>query len=670
MPGPAPLHAIARNSRGAAAGQRGSIALLGAIWLSVAVICLAGIDVGNVFWQKREVQKIADLSALAGAVAVSSGCASAQQRGRDNAVSNGLTANDTFSLGCGSWDRNRAAVNPATGIFPARYYAAGATPTNATQVTISRPVPYFILFSAATPNRMVTAVATARGAVSASLSIRSKMGEVDASQSPVLNALVGGMLGGTLNVSVGGWNGLLLSDVRLLDFLDQLALRLNVTAGDYTALLATRATVGQLLDAVASALSTGADARTAAVGIAGAAQPLVRNLQMPVGDLLRLQTGTPVAGLDTKLQAFQLVQTIVQLANYKNAAVVAVPFLNVFGIGTVQAYVQAIEPPQFVIGNPVAAATDSPPYAGANQIFVRTAQVRSLVSVDLSSALSSLSATLLSAVGNLVAPITPLLNSVLSLNLVDLVSNILCVGCTRNVTDIQVVAAPFRFDVNVDAGAASARVSGFTCRADGSRSLDVQATSAAASIRVGRMGTSAADARTKVFASAASPAVSPIPLIDIGVQRYACVSVLGVGVCTKDGARQAFAGGGLGLKTDTTVAATTQGHTFTAAAGAPFQTWTFDFPGTLVASLGTSLAGIDIQAYKPTGAAASPLGDLLSAAGGIIANVVAALSQAVKGVLSALLDPVIKNLFGLLGLDLARTDVSATLGCGEAELVY
>ena len=40
--------------------QSGSVAILGALWLMIAVICLATIDIGNVFWQKRELQKIAD----------------------------------------------------------------------------------------------------------------------------------------------------------------------------------------------------------------------------------------------------------------------------------------------------------------------------------------------------------------------------------------------------------------------------------------------------------------------------------------------------------------------------------------------------------------------------------------------------------------------------------
>ena len=50
--------------------QSGAVAMLGALWLMIAVICLATIDIGNVFWQKRELQKIADLAALAGASGV------------------------------------------------------------------------------------------------------------------------------------------------------------------------------------------------------------------------------------------------------------------------------------------------------------------------------------------------------------------------------------------------------------------------------------------------------------------------------------------------------------------------------------------------------------------------------------------------------------------------
>ena len=54
-------------SRSRTRRQSGAVAMLGALWLMVAVICLATIDIGNVFWQRRELQKIADLAALAGA---------------------------------------------------------------------------------------------------------------------------------------------------------------------------------------------------------------------------------------------------------------------------------------------------------------------------------------------------------------------------------------------------------------------------------------------------------------------------------------------------------------------------------------------------------------------------------------------------------------------------
>jgi uncharacterized membrane protein len=65
------------------------VATLGALWLMIAVICLATIDIGNVFWQKRELQKIADLAALAGASGGLPGAcqqcaAEAFQRGRSN----------------------------------------------------------------------------------------------------------------------------------------------------------------------------------------------------------------------------------------------------------------------------------------------------------------------------------------------------------------------------------------------------------------------------------------------------------------------------------------------------------------------------------------------------------------------------------------------------------
>jgi uncharacterized membrane protein len=74
------------------------VATLGALWLMIAVICLATIDIGNVFWQKRELQKIADLAALAGARAKPQQPAANAAR---IATLNGMTG--VPQVECGNW---------------------------------------------------------------------------------------------------------------------------------------------------------------------------------------------------------------------------------------------------------------------------------------------------------------------------------------------------------------------------------------------------------------------------------------------------------------------------------------------------------------------------------------------------------------------------------------
>ena len=85
--------------------QSGAVAMLGALWLMIAVICLATIDVGNVFWQKRELQKIADLAALAGASGpLASSCSSNKSASAYlNASANGLLADDLLETAIGKW---------------------------------------------------------------------------------------------------------------------------------------------------------------------------------------------------------------------------------------------------------------------------------------------------------------------------------------------------------------------------------------------------------------------------------------------------------------------------------------------------------------------------------------------------------------------------------------
>lgn len=61
----------ARQPRCEACRQCGSIAAMAAVFLSIIVILLSSIDIGYLFYKKRDLQKVADLAALAGAQALS-----------------------------------------------------------------------------------------------------------------------------------------------------------------------------------------------------------------------------------------------------------------------------------------------------------------------------------------------------------------------------------------------------------------------------------------------------------------------------------------------------------------------------------------------------------------------------------------------------------------------
>ena len=54
--------------------QQGAVALVAALWMGVALACLMVLDIGNLFWQQRELQKMADFAAIAGATDPASTC--------------------------------------------------------------------------------------------------------------------------------------------------------------------------------------------------------------------------------------------------------------------------------------------------------------------------------------------------------------------------------------------------------------------------------------------------------------------------------------------------------------------------------------------------------------------------------------------------------------------
>ena len=672
----APISILSRSaSRATVASQRrtrGSIIINTAIALSLIVITLIGTQIGFLYFMKRELQKTADLAALAGAQGLgTNNCAAATAAAIANAAQNlpnGFPPVAADSIVCGRWD---PALKPTAPHFGA---PDAGQKFNAVRVTISRTPALLLPGISGSPAQQITADAVAiQQSPRANLTIRSTLVTVDSTKSPLLNAVIGGMLGGSLNVDVAGWNGLINTNLKLLTYIDQLGINLGIGVGKYDQVLGTSVSVGTLIQAMVDALQQSGNTAQVVIDAlnlikltanAASAQPLLK-----LGDLLGVQTGSDAAGLTTDIQLFQLLQGVVQAANGKNGVVVTAT-LPLAGLASVTTNVKVIEPPQLsATGDPRLAKLNP---TGPDQIYVRTAQVRALISIDLP-VLNGIT-DLVNAVNAALAPVTDLLNNLLSLNLLALLQNILgCpLGCTRNnVTDIRILPAPVRLDISLDAGGGASMVTDYSCVASAT-SLTAQTTTSVATLRIGSLGATAAIAKANAFSSSALPTVSPVPVIDIGSQTCQ-FGLLGLFGSCDAATRKPFYGGGLGLKADVPVAASTQSQFF---ANPP----TLDqapaylaiATQNIVDSLSNTLKALNLLIVIPPTAPGGGLSNVLSGLTGALSGVINILIGIISGVLSPLLDPLLNTLLSnVLGANLAQTEVGGRLSCSSgAELVY
>jgi len=628
------------------ARQRGAIGLIGALALGTAVLCtLVVVDSGRLYLDQRELQRVADNAALE-AVARGGNCQaglSAAAFARESAVRNGFAVGDDrpLTVTCGSL---------RTGADNLRTFSPNASQASAIRVVVSEAVPTSIalgvtnLFSdnpvSTTTSLSATAVAAQPKPPLAQLTIRSTLADLN-----LLNGALSGLAGSAINVSLLGWQGLVDTDISLLSYLNQLAIDLNVSAGNYSELLDVDTDITQLLQtAISVAERNGAtlEVLTALGSIKAAA---INTVPVKLGDLLKLQTGTADAGLDANVQLLSLVEAFLQLASSQSAAAVELP-VSVLGLAGVTTRVKIVSPPEFAIGNPELAAADP---LGPNRIYVRTAQVRALLTVDL-----SLINNVLQAVNAVLTPLVGTLNTALSLNL----SCVLGVSCVK--TDLLILPDGANLDVSLEVAAGDSHVTGYTCVSDSDNSLSVDTTTSAVKLKVGRVDAS------NWLSSTAQVSVSPLPLVDIGART--CQGLFGP--C---GARVSFAGGGSEVMIDTSIAGTHEPN-FTFVNPPKMKQeladddWHSVTASNVVSSLRASLTGISLIQHPPT--IGSLLGVVLNTLLSALNSVVGLLATAIGALLGPLLDPLLNNVLAVLGIDLGKVEVGANLSCGQAGRAY
>ncbi|KRG51934.1 TadG family pilus assembly protein [Stenotrophomonas beteli] len=318
----------------------------------LAMLAMLGlIEIGYLFWAKRDAQKVADLAALAGAqrLELCSADNSDNSAARQSAVTqNGFAG--TLQIRCGNWSASRGTGNRFAATVDA------SNPRNAVQVVAERSVLPFFGQNTSLPTVSVEAVAR-----------RSEPTAVFAVGSQLLRTKGDALLLSTLrmvgldvsNATVLSYDGLAQANVTPSGLLKALNIPVtaNLSVADFNRLLSVnKISLAQLVDATATVVGrdTTVGLQLRALSDLVATQLDINKLNIVLGSQsgggglfaeVVSPDGTVGSALESQINVLNLVTTAISIANAGNA--VTVQGLNLLGIN-VQAGV--VEPPSIAMG--------------------------------------------------------------------------------------------------------------------------------------------------------------------------------------------------------------------------------------------------------------------------------------------------------------------------------
>ncbi|PUA19804.1 pilus assembly protein TadG-related protein [Glaciimonas sp. PCH181] len=348
--------------------QQGGIFVMAAIFLSIIVILLSAIDIGYLFYKKRDLQKVADLAALAGAQALSKAafnCSAAGPAATFNANLNNFSivapnvSTNTIATTCGRWDPQTTPALSTVQTYEAPLAKNFGTPKatinfNAVKVIVSANVSGFFGL------RPQIVVAQAIASVSdpyAAFSVGSELLGVKGGVVPGLLSALGLNINGTSLVSYKGLASVSVAPSGLLKALG-FEIPLHADVG----------TVRNILQLTTSGCSAGVctlEALLGAVSTVGGQQNLVSALGLSVsqlslkvpllsdasgrGGLLTLNAADGQSALNASLSALNVVSTAIGIANNQNFGKTAVG-ISLPPLVSISAQMGIVEPPSIGIG--------------------------------------------------------------------------------------------------------------------------------------------------------------------------------------------------------------------------------------------------------------------------------------------------------------------------------
>lgn len=293
--------------------ERGAIAVMGAAFAICSVGALAlGIDVASVFVERRRAQSAVDLAAIAAARDPDKALAAATATINDNGVHGVRDIRIT---------KGNYSANPA--LPPNQRFVANALPMNAVMVELdSRAPAYFGKSFLPSGTMNVSTRATAVSTAQAAFTVGSRLLSLDGG---ILNALLSGLLGGNISLSVMDYNALAGVNIDLFKFSNALGIGIGAEAGTYQELADARVSVGQILDAmivVAQASGAGVQVDFALKQLKNFSNAnslkLYVNKLLDFGQAASLSLGQGGSALQAKATALSLIQAVAEVANGAN----------------------------------------------------------------------------------------------------------------------------------------------------------------------------------------------------------------------------------------------------------------------------------------------------------------------------------------------------------------
>jgi len=281
-----------------------------AIFVPLATVFMAlAVDLGAISLQKRELQNTVDLAAIAATMDIenyqNAAMLTVQANGHDTVVAVSL---EKGALNPAEQERDVSMLDVRRGHYSAdasrlvaERFVADAEFYNAVRVTVSHPARLHFGASLIKPPTL-EATGVAQVSAEAAFSIGSRLLRLE---DGILNAVLNGLLGTNVSLTVMDYRALLDFDVSLLHVFDQIASDIHLTGATYDDVLQSDVTIAQLASAMAEADHQSLALKTALRTIAAdpAASELILDLDRAVdlGSIGKLRTGD--ADSETLIQA-------------------------------------------------------------------------------------------------------------------------------------------------------------------------------------------------------------------------------------------------------------------------------------------------------------------------------------------------------------------------------